>query len=154
MSSAQKKKRYYSPEKRQLYQLKKCYSSPSSLLCRRRVHGADDETMVTLRNGDVVTPKNGSLMKADLMVNKRGKVVSRKKSVLMSTKYQKDDNGLRQWNEDAKAYRKLIEKQQKQQKQKKWVKRSAIKSAKKSAKKMTLRPRPKKIKPGDYSFHG
>lgn len=142
MSSAQKKKkRYYSPEKRRSYQLKKCYSSPSSLLCRRRVLDADDETMVTLRNGDVVTPKNGSLIKANLKVNKRGKVVSRKKSEMMSTKYQKEDNGLRQWNEDAKAYRELVKKH----------KRMAIKSAKKSAK-MTLRPDPKKIKEGDLYY--
>ena len=84
--------------KHHIRSLKKCRSSPSSQTCRKHVYyskgikikGCDDK---------LKDPRNGSMTRKMLTRNKRGKIVSRKKSKQGSKAYFRRDSKLRRWNE-------------------------------------------------------
>ena len=67
---------------------KKCRSQPSSLYCRKRVFQASPLSKA----------KNRSMTRAKLVRNRRGKVVSAKKSSRERTRYESGQNPLRVWN--------------------------------------------------------
>ena len=94
-----KKKSKYSSGNRKQKILDKCFSGPSSSLCRRHVATAADEMRATKRKH---IPRAGKLSKKALVLNSRGKYVSRAKSRLGRARY--PGSKLQVFNEMAKKY--------------------------------------------------
>ena len=81
-----------------LRSLKKCRTSPSSKTCRKHVYYSKG-IKIKGRDGSFKHPRNGSMTRNTLSRNKRGQIVSKKKSKQGSKRYYRRDSKLRKWNE-------------------------------------------------------
>eukprot|EP00966_Prymnesium_polylepis_P281279 6499232-Prymnesium_polylepis.1 len=84
--------------KRHIQSLRMCRRSPTSHTCRKHVYYSKGIKI------DGREPRARSLTRRMLSKNKRGRIVSKKKSVQSSKRYHlKPNSGLNQWNEAAKS---------------------------------------------------